>query len=123
MLSVAVAIAGGGVTTAGSDSAHAGPHPRAAGQGRRSRRRARSAGSAESASCAAWATRRSEPSANVAVGEEAAFDELYNIALQPAIGAPPTEAGSRTRRRWIHVGGLVTPAVNSHRALVRAARG
>ena len=63
------------------------------------------------------------PSANIVVGEEAAFDEPYNIALQPAIGAPPAGRARTSRRRYIRVGDHATPAVDSPRALARAARG
>lgn len=57
------------------------------------------------------------------VPEEAAFDEPYNIALQPAIGAPPAGRARGIRRRGIRVGDDVAPAVDFHRTLARAARG
>lgn len=57
------------------------------------------------------------------VGAETAFDEPYNIALQPAIGAPPAGRVRGIRRRCIRVGDHVTPAVDFLRALARAARG
>jgi len=80
-------------------------------------------GSARSASCVAWGNANVGVIGEHSVGEEAAFDGLYNIALQLTIGAPPTGRVHDTRRRCIHVGDLATPAVDFHRALARAARG
>ena len=107
----------------GPDSAHAASHCRAAGHGRRSRHHARTVGSPQCTSCAAWGNATVGAVGEHAVGEEAAFDGLYNIALQPAIGAPPAGRARPSPRRCIRVGAHVTPAVDFHRALARAARG
>ena len=100
-----------------------GRHRRAAWRCPHSDRRVRQSDRAPRASCAAWRESIVGAVVEYLVGEEAAFDEPYNIALQPSSGAPPAGRARTAPRRCIRVGPCVTHAVNFHRALARAARG